>query len=261
MLDHDIRPGVGASGALDAGAIAELGGVAMRSLYRFECFDADGRLKWVEEVPNIVVTAGLNHILTRVIKGQNAALGGWIDGRRLPPAWATGTVYARGDVVRPITPGTNNRVFICEVNGTSHASTEPTWPTTDGGTVTDNTVTWREASRWFVGLVDNAGWTAYAAGDTMASHAGWAESGAYSDAIRPALVPGSVAAGSVDNSASKAVFNINATATIRGAFMCDLPTKSGTAGVLYGEADFASARSVINGDTLNVTVTLTAATA
>jgi len=114
---------------------------------------------------------------------------------------------------------------------------------------------------WYVGLVDNAGWTAYAAGDTMGSHTGWAEGTPYSNATRPAFTPGTISGGSVDNSASKAVFNINATLTVRGAFMTDNNTKGGTTGTLLGEGDFAAARSVISGDTLNVTVTCTAAAA
>jgi hypothetical protein len=112
---------------------------------------------------------------------------------------------------------------------------------------------------WFVGLVSAAGFTAYAAGDTMASHGGWTESTAYSNANRPTLTLGTPSGGSVDNSASKAVFNINATATIKGAFIVTNSTKGGTTGTLYGEASFAADRSVVNGDTLNVTVTLTAA--
>jgi len=108
---------------------------------------------------------------------------------------------------------------------------------------------------WYVGLVDNAGFTAYAAADTMASHGGWAESVAYSNANRVTWTGGTAAAGSIDNSASPAAFNINATATIRGAFMVTDNTKSGTTGVLHSEADFAVARSVISGDTLNVTAT------
>lgn len=110
---------------------------------------------------------------------------------------------------------------------------------------------------WYVGLVDNSGWTAYAAGDTMSSHTGWSESAAYSNSTRPAFTPGSISGGSVDNTASKAVFNINATATIRGAFLADNSTKSGTTGTLYGEGDFGASRSVLSGDTLNVSITLT----
>lgn len=107
---------------------------------------------------------------------------------------------------------------------------------------------------WYVGL---KGTGTMVAGDTMASHAGWAEIVPYSDANRPTYTPGTIASGAVDNSASKAVFNINATSTVYGCFLADNNTKSGTTGTLYGGGDFSSSRAVVNGDTLNVTVTLT----
>lgn len=111
---------------------------------------------------------------------------------------------------------------------------------------------------WYVGLVTGPGsGTTYAAGDTMASHAGWSENTTYSNATRPAFTPGTISGGSVDNSASKAVFNINGTATIAGAFMADNSTKSGTSGTLLGVGDFTTDRAVESGDTLNVTVTAT----
>jgi hypothetical protein len=111
---------------------------------------------------------------------------------------------------------------------------------------------------WYVGLKDSA--AGVVAGDTMASHAGWTESTDYGDpfSARPAFTPGTIAAGSVDNSASKAVFAIDDTVDIYGAFLCDddgsLALDTGT---LYGAGDFSTPRSVISGDTLNVTVTLT----
>ncbi len=151
--------------------------------YRVECYGPDGVLKWVEEFPNLVTTAGKNALVTNTFK-------------------------------------------------------------TIPGSVA-----------WYVGLVDNAGWTAYAAADTMASHTGWAEGTPYSNATRPAWTPGAVSGGSVDNSASKAVFTINATLTVRGCFLTDNNTKGGTTGTLYGVGDFAASRSVLSGDTLNVTVT------
>ncbi len=110
---------------------------------------------------------------------------------------------------------------------------------------------------FFVGLIDNAGFTAIAAGDTAGSHAGWAESTAYSNANRPTLTLGTASAGSIDNSASKASFSINATATINGAFTITNNTKGGSTGVLYSASSFGATRSVVNGDTLNVQVTLT----
>jgi hypothetical protein len=95
----------------------------------------------------------------------------------------------------------------------------------------------------------------------MASHAGWTEDQNYSEATREVLTLGTVSGGSVDNSASKASFSINATATIGGAFLTTVSTKGGTTGTLYGGAAFAANRSVVSGDTLNVTATLTAAAA
>jgi hypothetical protein len=107
---------------------------------------------------------------------------------------------------------------------------------------------------WFVGL---KGMGSMVAGDTMASHAGWAELTPYSDGTRPAYTAGTISAGAVDNSAAKAVFNINGSSTIYGCFLANNSTKGGTTGTLYGGGDFGASRAVINGDTLNVTVTLT----
>ncbi len=152
--------------------------------YKVECRDKHGKLKWVDEFDNIVVTVGLNKLLDATFK--------------------TGLT----------TPA------------------------------------------WYVGL---KGTGTMVAGDTMASHAGWSEIVPYSDSTRPAFTPGTISSGSVDNTASKAVFNINATSTVYGCFLADNSTKSGTTGILYGGGDFASPRSVINGDTLNVSITLTQA--
>ncbi len=113
---------------------------------------------------------------------------------------------------------------------------------------------------FYVALVDNASFTAYAAGDVAAQingTNGWRESTAYSNANRVTWTGGTASGGSIDNSASQAAFNINATATIRGSFLITNSTKGGTTGKLYGEADFATARAVLSGDTLNVTITCT----
>lgn len=121
--------------------------------------------------------------------------------------------------------------------------------TLDGGT---------QITAWYVGL---KGAGSAAAGDTMASHSGWAEIVAYSQSVRQTLTLGTAAAGSIDNVGNLATYTINGTATIAGAFINSNNAKSGTAGTLYGVVDFGSSRSVISGDTLTVTVTLTAASA
>jgi hypothetical protein len=109
---------------------------------------------------------------------------------------------------------------------------------------------------WFVGL---KGTGSAVVGDTMSSHAGWSEVTGYSEASRPTLTLGTVSGGSVDNSASKATYTINASVTIAGAFVVNNNTKSGTTGTLYSAGDFAASRTLASGDSLQCTVTLTAA--
>ena len=113
---------------------------------------------------------------------------------------------------------------------------------------------------WYVGLINTT--PTPLAGDTLASKA-WAEVTAYSEGTRPALTLGAVASQSVDNSASKASYSINANSTvIGGAFLAKSSTKGETASLLYSAVAFTAAdKSLDNGDTLNVTVTLTAASA
>lgn len=54
--------------------------------------------------------------------------------------WKAGTAYAKGAIVRPTTA--NGYIYQCTTAGTSHAATEPTWPTTDAATVNDNGTVW-----------------------------------------------------------------------------------------------------------------------
>jgi hypothetical protein len=57
------------------------------------------------------------------------------------------------------------------------------------------------------------------------------------------------------------VYSINATQTVGGAFLISNSTKGGSTGTLYSASDFTSPgdRSVVSGDTLNVTYTLSLA--
>lgn len=111
---------------------------------------------------------------------------------------------------------------------------------------------------WYVGLT--SGTPTAAAGDTMSSHSGWTEIADYSETPRQTLTLGSVSGGSVDNSASKAAFSINGSATIGGAFVTSVNTKSGNTGVLYGVGAFTGGnKTATSGDSLTVSVTLTAA--
>lgn len=165
------------AGAAHAGA----GGV-----YRVECHDAQGNLKWSEEMSNLVVNVGLKDM--------------------------------------------NDKYF----TGVSYTAA------------------------WYLGLYGAGGSNNPAAGNTAASHAGWVEVTAYSNATRPACAFGAATTADpsvISNSASPAVFNINGTATVGGAFLISNNTKGGTTGTLFSAADFSAPgdRSVANGDTLSVT--------
>ena len=89
-------------------------------------------------------------------------------------------------------------------------------------------------------------------GDTLASHAGWAELTPYSG-NRPAITFGTTTAGS--NTSTGVVYAITSSATVAGAFVAS--AASGTSGTLYSAGDNASSRAVISGDTLTVTLTVT----
>lgn len=114
---------------------------------------------------------------------------------------------------------------------------------------------------WFVGLTD--GTPTAAAGDTLASHAGWTEVTAYDEATREAYVDGGVSGQSVDNSASPGQFTISAdTTAVGGAFLASDGTKGGTTGILYAVGAFtAGDKSLDDNDTVDVTATFTAAAA
>lgn len=59
-----------------------------------------------------------------------------------PEKWATATAYAIGQQVVPTV--LNGFIYEVTVDGTSHATTEPVWPTTLTQTIVDNAdVTWR----------------------------------------------------------------------------------------------------------------------
>jgi hypothetical protein len=112
-------------------------------------------------------------------------------------------------------------------------------------------------SSWYIGLIDNSGYTALAAADTMASHSGWNEFTTYSEANRVAWGSGAASSQSTTN-ASPATFNITGSATVKGVFVTTNNTKSGSTGTLWATALFSSDVPVSNGDQLKVTYTVSA---
>jgi hypothetical protein len=119
-----------------------------------------------------------------------------------------------------------------------------------------------QSTTWYLGLVTGPGsTTTYSATDTLASHGatgsgGWTENTDYSG-NRKSVTFGSATTANpsvITNSAAPSSFLMTGTATIAGAFLCNVAT--GTSGVLFSAGDFtAGDKSVAAGDTLNVTYT------
>ena len=154
--------------------------------YIVECIGADGKLKWVEETPNLVVNSGLKYM---------------------------------------------------------------------AGTALDGVTT--RITTWYVGL--KAAGTP-AAGDTLNSHPSWSElaAGTVYTGNRPAATFATATTANpsvVTNTANKASFSIITSTTVVGAFLCNAASGSTSSDTLFSAGDFATSRSVVNGDTLQVTYT------
>jgi len=107
---------------------------------------------------------------------------------------------------------------------------------------------------WYIGFIDNSGYTAVAAADTLASKA-WNEFTTYDESTRQAWTEGAASAGSITSS-SVSTFTIAGSGTLRGIFVADNSTKSGTTGTLWSTALFASPTAVADDDQIKITYTV-----
>jgi hypothetical protein len=117
----------------------------------------------------------------------------------------------------------------------------------------------------YMGLISSTSYSAVAAADTMASHAGWLEAGNANaptyTAPRKTLAFSAASGGSKATSAA-ASFAITGTGTVKGAFVNlgtgALSTIDNTAGTLFSAGLFAGGDKIVaNGDTINVSYTAT----
>lgn len=117
---------------------------------------------------------------------------------------------------------------------------------------------------FFVGLISSVGYSAVAAGNTMASHSGWTEAGPtnapnYSAGTRPALTMAAAAASRSKTASAASSFTFSNGGTIKGLFTVTNSTKDGTTGILYNAVLFTGGdRVVVTSDVVNVTPTYTA---
>lgn len=115
-----------------------------------------------------------------------------------------------------------------------------------------------QVGTWYLGLIDDSGFTAIAAADTMASHAGWTELTTYDEATRVEWDEDATA-GQVIANTTLARFTMNAVDIITGAFLTSVNVKGGATGVLFSAAQFDEGnRAVVATDTLDITYSLSA---
>jgi hypothetical protein len=115
-----------------------------------------------------------------------------------------------------------------------------------------------QVSAWYMGLVDNAGFTAFNGGDVMTGHGGWSENTQYSAGTRNTWTPGAPSSQTVVN-ATTCDFVMSAAATIKGMFITSDNTKGGTTGTLFSEAAFSAGNQACGiGDTLKSTYQVSA---
>lgn len=107
---------------------------------------------------------------------------------------------------------------------------------------------------WYHGLINNAGYSAVAAADTMASHAGWAEFTAYTPGARPEWQPSAPSGQAVTN-ASPMEFTITSAGTLQGGFIVTNDTKGGTTGILWATALYGTPLVVAISDIVRNTYT------
>lgn len=112
-----------------------------------------------------------------------------------------------------------------------------------------------QLTAWYFGLIDNSGFTALNAADTMASHSGWNEFTTYSESTRVQWSNVTTSTNSITNS-SPGQFDITGSGTLYGIFVVSNSTKSGTTGTLWSTAQFSSTVAVNNADQIKITYTI-----
>jgi hypothetical protein len=173
-------------------------GMGVDGYYKVECRDADGKLKWNEEFPNLVVAVGKQLMLDTLLR-------------------TSGTYTTVGP---------------------------------------------------FLGLINNS--TTFAAADTMSSKT-WTELTTYTvggSAVRGTAVfaastsSGTTPSNVTTSTATAITYTMTGSATVYGCFLVTgsgaVSTISSTAGTLYSEGNFATAKTVTSGDTVTVTYSTTA---
>lgn len=111
---------------------------------------------------------------------------------------------------------------------------------------------------WYVGLYEG-NYTPVPGDASIGFPTSATETVAYDEASRQPLVLGPVISGTVDNTASRAQFTMNAGKTIYGGFISSASGKGATSGVLLSAVRFSSPKVLASGEVLRLTAGFTLA--
>ena len=117
-----------------------------------------------------------------------------------------------------------------------------------------------QVNPWYLSIFEG-NYTPIAGLTAAAYPAAATECTAYTAGTRLEWIEGAVVGGSLDNSASKAEFTMNADKTIYGAVLSSAAAKGAVTGVLGSAVRFATAKAVLSGDILRLTATSVLASA
>jgi hypothetical protein len=107
---------------------------------------------------------------------------------------------------------------------------------------------------YYVMMIDNAGFAALSANDTMASHPGWTENTNTSLANRPTWTPAAAASQSISNTTQVSIpMNPGSPIMLRGFALASANGLGGTTGKLGATALLPTPQSCSSGDTLKLT--------
>jgi hypothetical protein len=115
----------------------------------------------------------------------------------------------------------------------------------------------------YMGLISSTSFSAVAAGDTMASHAGWLEAGTTNAPTYSARIicAWSAASGGVKALSAGLVFTFTGSGTVQGAFIVTgsgaVTTNLNTSGTLYSAGTLGTPQPVISTNTLTLSYSTT----
>lgn len=243
--------------------------------YHMECLDADGNLKWEDDVLNVITLAGVNYMLDNFITGSGFTQVGPYMGLISSVSWAplsttlasltsytsgTGIVSLGTTAAHGLGVGDSFTINSPTGTGTNYLSLAGTFTATAG--TTGSTLNFFVGTGLTITTVTGGALTTNSASrkaDTMGSHGLWLEAGStnaptFAARIAPAW---SASSAGVKSTSSAVSFTMTAGGTLEGCFIVlgtsAVATLMSTAGTLFSAGAFSAGAKLVSAtDVVNV---------